>query len=52
MDSLPQSSSESSSANDSQGNEEIAHLKVKLEDIEYKVDRLLERIAQLESGLR
>tara|TARA_Y100000034_G_C6897049_1_gene413787 strand:+ start:2113 stop:2520 length:408 start_codon:yes stop_codon:yes gene_type:complete len=42
-------SSSSTSANESHAS--VGHLKVKLEDVEYKLDRFLERLEKIESSL-
>ncbi len=38
-------------ANNEVSNDDIQHLKVKLEDLEYKLDRFLERIEKIESKI-
>lgn len=50
----PSSSSDSSFSNsmsntNSNRGDEISHLKVKIEDLEFKLDRLMEKLARIES---
>jgi len=39
-----------SSTESKKESEEIANIKIKLEELEYKIDRLIERLNKIESG--